>query len=258
MFPDAFAAYFAEHQNLLWLVALALDLLMTLILFRCFGRVGLYGAVVMGIVLANIQGPKLTEVLGMQTSLGVILYSGIFFATDLMSERYGRREANRAVRLGFAVSVIMVVTLSLGLLFTPSRQPETAAFAGEVHRAFETILNFTPRFVFGSLLAYLVSQSLDVYIFHWIKRRTRGRHLWLRNNLSTMTAQAVDTVVYALVVWWGVVDLVTALKLGAAKYVFKLVIAAIDTPFVYWARGWQAPDAMAWDRTPESHERTAP
>ena len=243
MIPQTVATYFADHQTALWLLALVLDLVMTLVLFRFFGRIGLYGAVVMGIVLANIQGPKLTEVLGMQTSLGVILYSGIFFATDLMSERYGRTEANRAVRLGFAVSVIMVITLSIGLLFLPTARPETAAMALEVHQAFETILNFTPRFVFGSLIAYYISQSLDVYIFHWVRERTRGRHLWLRNNVSTMTAQAVDTVVYALVVWWGVVDLVTALKLGAAKYVFKLLIAAIDTPFVYWARGWSTVDA---------------
>jgi len=58
----------------------------------------------------------------------------------------------------------------------------------------------------------------------------------LRNNLSTMTSQAIDTVVYSLVAWWGIVDLRTALALGAAKYGFKVVIAMIDTAFIYWAR----------------------
>ncbi|MEX0708806.1 MAG: queuosine precursor transporter, partial [Woeseia sp.] len=65
---------------------------------------------------------------------------------------------------------------------------------------------------------------------------TGDRWLWLRNNLSTMSSQALDTVIYSLVAWWGIVDLRTALALGAAKYVFKLVIAAIDTVFIYWAR----------------------
>ena len=83
-----------------------------------------------------------------------------------------------------------------------------------------TILNFTPRFVFGSLLAYLISQSLDVWLFHKIRGLTNGRHLWLRNNGSTMASQALDTALYSLVVWWGTVDLITAIQLGLAKYIF--------------------------------------
>jgi uncharacterized integral membrane protein (TIGR00697 family) len=90
--------------------------------------------------------------------------------------------------------------------------------------------------VFGSLLAYLVSQRFDVWAFHKIKAWTGERWLWLRNNGSTMASQLLDTTIYSLIVWWGTVDLQTALALGAAKYVFKLVIAAIDTVFIYWAR----------------------
>ena len=99
-----------------------------------------------------------------------------------------------------------------------------------------TIVNFTPRFVFGSLLAYYLSQSFDVWAFHKIKTITGERWLWLRNTGSTLLSQVLDTAIYLLVVWWGVVDLKTAIALGAAKYVFKLVIAMIDTIFVYWAR----------------------
>ena len=106
-------------------------------------------------------------------------------------------------------------------------------FSNNIHNAFATILNFTPRFIFGSLLAYYVSQSFDVWAFHKIKSRTGEKHLWLRNNLSTASSQAIDTTIYSLVAWWGIVDLVTALKLGAAKYVFKILIAAIDTIFIY-------------------------
>ncbi len=233
--------FFSEHQSLLWLAALCIDLGITLCLYRLFGTYGLYGAIVLGIVMANIQGPKLTMVLGLQTSLGVILYSGIYFATDLLSEKYGKAEANRAVRLGFGVSIAVVVMMSIGLMFNPSTAPETTAFAAEVHAAFETIVNFTPRFVFGSLLAYIISQSFDVWVFHYVKERTQGRHLWLRNNVSTIMAQAVDTAIYSLVVWWGIVDLITALKLGLAKYFFKVVIAMVDTPFIYWVRTWERP-----------------
>ena len=138
--------------------------------------------------------------------------------------------------MGFAVSVIVLLMLSLALLYLPSTRPETAAYSASIHEAFATIVDFTPRFIFGSLLAYFISQHFDVWAFHKIKSWTGDRWLWLRNNGSTLSSQVVDTTIYSLVAWWGIVDLKTALALGAAKYVFKVAIAAIDTIFIYWAR----------------------
>lgn len=234
--------FFQHNQELLWFTTIAVDLGFALLLFRLFGKQGLYASIIISLLLANLQGPKLTEIFGLQTSMGVILYSSIYFATDLLSERYGKAEATRAVMIGFTVSVIIIVMISLSLLYLPSSQPETASFALSVHEATTTLFNFTPRFVFGSLLAYLISQRFDVWIFHIIKEKTEGRHLWLRNNASTMASQAIDTVIYGLVVWWGVVDLVTAMQLALAKYFFKIIIAAMDTPFIYLARGWNMRD----------------
>ena len=236
MFAQAVVDFFAANQELLWLTTLVADLGFTLLLYRLFGKAGLQVAIALAILLANLQGPKLTVIFGMQTSLGVIFYSSIFFATDVLSENYGREAANKAVRMGFAVSVIILVMLSLALLFLPSTRPETAAHSASIHAAFATIVDFTPRFIFGSLLAYFVSQHFDVWAFHKIKSWTGERWLWVRNNGSTLSSQVVDTTIYSLVAWWGIVDLKTALALGAAKYVFKAVIAAIDTVFIYWAR----------------------
>ncbi len=236
MIPDSLAAFFAGNQELLWLTTLLVDLAGTVLLYRLFGKAGLQVAIATAIILANLQGPKLTVIFGLQTSLGVIFYSSIFFATDVLSENYGRAEANKAVRMGFAVSVIVLIMLSLALLYLPSDRPATAAYSASIHDAFATIVNFTPRFVFGSLLAYYVSQSFDVWAFHKIKQLTGERWLWLRNNGSTLGSQIIDTAIYSLVAWWGIVDLKTALALGAAKYVFKLAIALIDTAFLYWAK----------------------
>ena len=241
MFPQAIVEFFGANQELLWLTTLLLDLGCTVILYRLFGKAGLQVAIATAIILANLQGPKLTIIFGIQTSLGVIFYSSIFFATDLLSESYGKAAASKAVRMGFAVSVIVLLMLSLALMYLPSDRPETAEFSNNIHNAFATIVDFTPRFVFGSLLAYIISQSFDVWAFHRIKKVTGEKWLWLRNNLSTMSSQVVDTIIYSLVVWWGMVDLVTALQLGAAKYVFKIVIAAVDTPFIYWAKTMDKP-----------------
>ena len=236
MFPEAVVRFYAENQELLWFTTLFLDLAATVTLYRLFGKTGLQVAIATAIILANLQGPKLTVIFGVETTLGVIFYSSIFFATDVLSENYGRKEANKAVRMGFAVSVIVLVMLSLALMYQPSDRPNTAAFSNDIHNAFATILDFTPRFIAGSLLAYIISQSFDVWAFHQIKKFTGDKWLWLRNNLSTMASQVLDTAIFSLVAWWGTVDLMTALKLGAAKYVFKLLIAMIDTTFIYWAR----------------------
>ena len=237
MFPESFQLYFSANQDLLYFITLVLDLGFTGLMYRFFGRYGLLACIVLSILLANLQGPKLTVIFGMETSLGVIFYSSIFFATDLMSEKFGKKAADNAVMMGFSVSAIILIMLSISLLFLPSTQNQQT-FSSEVHESFVRILDFTPRFIFGSLFAYLISQRFDVWCFHKIKAWTNGRHLWLRNNLSTMASQTVDTTLYALVVWWGVVDLEQAISLGLAKMVFKIGIAAFDTPFIYWARSW--------------------
>ena len=237
MFPESFQLYFSANQDLLYFITLVLDLGFTVLMYRFFGRYGLLACIVLSILLANLQGPKLTVIFGMETSLGVIFYSSIFFATDLMSEKFGKKAADNAVMMGFSVSAIILIMLSISLLFLPSTQNQQT-FSTEVHESFVRILDFTPRFIFGSLFAYLISQRFDVWCFHKIKAWTNGRHLWLRYYLSTMASQTVDTTLYALVVWWGVVDLEQAISLGLAKMVFKIAIAAFDTPFIYWARSW--------------------
>ena len=230
------------NQELLWVATIFIDLGCALIMFYIFGRQGLYATIVISLLLANLQGPKLTEIFGLQTSMAVILYSSIYFATDLLSERYGKEEATRAVMIGFLVSIVILLMTSLSLLYVPTTSSEAASLAENVHAATITLFDYSPRFVMGSLLAYLVSQRMDVLIFHYLKRKTSGKHLWLRNNLSTMISQGLDTLVYGLIVWWGVVDFFTAMTLAGSKYVFKVLIALIDTPFIYIARNWDVSD----------------
>lgn len=243
MIPESLIEFFAAYQDMLWMLTVAIDLMITLFMYRVFGKMGLYSIVILNIMLSNLQGPKLTIIFGLETSLGLILYSGIYFATDLLSERYGQREGTRAVILGFATSVIMVLMMSLSLLFVPSKP-----FAEEIHNAIMTLFDFTPLFVFGSLLVYLISQSFDVWVFHYLKKKTKGRHLWLRNNVSTILSQAIDTVLYAFIVWAPIVGLETAIKLSLAKYFFKVIIALLDTPFIYWARSWDV-SKRDWNET---------
>ena len=229
-----------QNQELLWVVTVVYDLGLAIILYRFFGKYGLYAAVILGIVLGNLQGGKVSQLeffgYSFTASMGAILYSGIYFATDVLNEKFGREEANRAVMLGFVANIAVMITLLISVQFRPS---EITGSALEVHNAISTLAGYSPFFVIGSLIAYLVSQTFDVWIFHRIKVLTDGKYLWLRNNVSTITSQALDTFLYTFV-WVIGTELSFAAAFGIAltKYVFKVIIALVDTIFIYWVRKW--------------------
>jgi uncharacterized integral membrane protein (TIGR00697 family) len=228
------------NQEALWLITVIYDLGLALLLYRFFGKYGLYVAVVLGIVLGNLQGGKVSELIlfgsTFKVSMGAILYSGIYFATDVLNEKYGRKEANRAVMLGFVANIAVMVTLVLSVQFKPSNITGSAL---EVHNAISTLAYYSPAFVIGSLGAYLVSQTFDVWFFHKIKSYTGESKLWLRNNLSTMVSQLIDTLIYQFTwVFATGMSWENAFMLAATKYVFKVFIAAIDTIFIYWVKKW--------------------
>ena len=229
-----------QNQELLWVLTVVYDLGLAIILYRFFGKYGLYAAVILGIVLGNLQGGKVSQLeffgYSFTASMGAILYSGIYFATDVLNEKFGREEANRAVMLGFVANIAVMITLLISVQFRPS---EITGSALEVHNAISTLAGYSPFFVIGSLIAYLVSQTFDVWIFHKIKVLTDGKYLWLRNNVSTITSQALDTFLYTFV-WVIGTELSFAAAFGIAltKYVFKVIIALVDTIFIYWVRKW--------------------
>ena len=229
-----------QNQELLWVLTVVYDLGLAIILYRFFGKYGLYAAVILGIVLGNLQGGKVSQLeffgYSFTASMGAILYSGIYFATDVLNEKFGREEANRAVMRGFVANVAVMITLLISVQFRPS---EITGSALEVHNAISTLAGYSPFFVIGSLIAYLVSQTFDVWIFHRIKVLTDGKYLWLRNNVSTITSQALDTFLYTFV-WVIGTELSFAAAFGIAltKYVFKVIIALVDTIFIYWVRKW--------------------
>ena len=167
--------------------------------------------------------------------MGAILYSGIYFATDVLNEKFGRKEANRAVMLGFVANVAVMITLLISVQFKPS---DITGSALEVHNAISTLAGYSPIFVIGSLTAYLISQTFDVWFFHKIKSYTGESKLWLRNNLSTITSQLLDTMIYQFTWVLAGMDIKTAFLIAATKYIFKVIIAGLDTIFIYWVRKW--------------------
>ena len=227
--------FFLNNPEWLWVLTVFYDLFIVVGLFYFFGRSGLYIAVILGIVLGNLQGGKVSdlEVFGytFTVSMGAIMYSGIYFATDLINEKYGRTFANEAVILGAIANVVVMLTLVLSTYYLPS---EIAKSSDAVHEAISTLAYYSPWFVIGSLTAYLISQTFDVWMFHKLKVLTNGKYLWLRNNVSTLSSQDLDTLIYTFVwVLAGDMTFIVALSIALTKYIFKIFIALLDTIFIY-------------------------
>ncbi|MFQ6022121.1 MAG: queuosine precursor transporter [Acidiferrobacterales bacterium] len=186
----------------------------------------LVGAFVSSVVVANVTASKVVELWGLTFAAGALAYCITFPITDVVTEVWGKTTARKVVWAGLMGNIVMIVLIPLAVISPP------APFY-EHQDAYARILGFVPRTVLASIVAYLIAQLHDVWAFHFWSRITGGRHLWLRNNLSTMTSQFIDSAIFVLVAFAGVFSWEVLVPIFIGQYVVKLVIAALDTPVVY-------------------------
>ena len=166
----------------------------------------------------------------MPLTLGNITYGSIFLATDILSEKYGRNCAQKGVFLGFFSLLILTVFTQIDIMYIPNSDD----FA---QNAMQTLFALTPRICLGSMLAYLISNSLDVFLYEKIKKICpHDKFMWLRNNTATMTSQFIDTIVFTCIAFLGVFPFKTVIDLCITTYLVKMLIAICDTPFLYIAK----------------------
>ncbi len=224
------------QNELLWFALLLTSFMGIILAYRLFGRTGLYAWTAMAIILANIQVMKTIEFFGLVTAMGNIVYGTTFLVTDILCENYGKREAKKAVEVGFFVLIVFTLLMQICLAFVPDESDTLSP-------ALEQIFGIMPRITIASLTAYLVSQLHDVWAFDFWKRRTKGRFLWLRNNASTMVSQLIDNAVFTWIAfvgfgvfWEQVFPWELIAEIFVTSYIMKFIVAALDTPFVYIAK----------------------
>ena len=175
-----------------------------------------------------IMGNKLFEL-----SVGILPYPITFLVTDLISEIFGRKAANRVVVAGIFASFF-----SMGILLLAAIVPALPnSPIGDA--TFNKVFALSPIAVLASMMAYLFAQFIDIRIYHFWKNLTEGKHLWLRNNFSTFASQFIDTfTVVGLLCVFGVLPWDTFLGLLISGVVFKILVALIDTPLLYLSVNW--------------------
>ena len=164
-----------------------------------------------------------------ELSVGILPYPITFLITDIISEIYGRKKANQVVIAGifasfFSIGIILIANYTSAI----DNSPVT-------NELFSKVFGLSPIAVLASMLAYLFAQFIDIRIFHFWKRKTQGKYLWLRNNFSTFTSQFIDTLtVVTLLCSFHVLPWSLFNTLLISGFLFKILIALLDTPILYF------------------------
>ena len=191
----------------------------------------LSGIFIASLVTCNLIANKFVSVdLGFKVfivSAGILPYPLTFLVTDLISEFYGQKKANLVVFSGFVASVFVLIFLWLGSQFS--------AISGSIvdDLTYDSVFQNAWRLIAASMVAYLFAQFVDVRIFHFWKRLTKGKHLWLRNNGSTIASQLIDTALVVCILFVGVWESDQIYSAILDGWLFKMLMAFIDTPIIY-------------------------
>ncbi len=180
---------------------------------------------VMVLTFANMaSGMKLINLFGIIAPVGVIAYALTFPITDTIGEIYGRSISNLIVISGFISQVLLILMIYFGL-YLP-------ALSIDMQTLYSRALSLSPRIIVASLTAYLVSQTHDVFMYHHLGKIV-SQHLWLRNNVSTMLSQLLDTIIFITIAFYGIFSNSEVISMIIGQYILKIIIAIVDTPLVY-------------------------
>ncbi len=194
----------------------------------------LFSLYITGRVLVNTVGSKIISLLGVRVSVGIFFMPVLFLITDIIAEVQGKEVANLLVRHSILMLIVVFVVTALFVPIKPHA-------SWDLQDAYRSIFGMSMRMSLASLLSFSVSQNLDVWIFTFFKRLHKGKRLWIRNNVSTLVSQFVDTVIFMFIAFYKMNPTFTAshvFSLIIPYWLFKVLFALIDTPFCYLGVRW--------------------
>ncbi|MCR5621487.1 MAG: queuosine precursor transporter [Treponema sp.] len=207
----------------------------TLLFMKFFGKGGLFAWIGICTLLANIEVTVLVHAFGMDQTLGNTLFAATFLATDILSELYGKKEAGRGVLAGIFTNLSFILLSFMWVHYVPAEGDWASPFV-------RGLFTNTPRMLLSSLVAYIISEAIDVFLYHawWglTERKTgsRTKMLWFRNNFSTLISQFVNIVIFNFGAFSGIYGFDELVAITASCYVIYIATSLLDTPFVYLAR----------------------
>lgn len=201
-----------------------------LVCYRLFGKAGAITWVAMATILANVITAKNANIFGLSTAIGTVMFASTFLATDILTEYHSIKDAKTAVYVGLFADVVLIISTQIALLYQPSEFDYADG-------AMRTLFSMNLRISLASMVMYFVSNIADVYLFSKIKEKSNGRHLWLRNNVSTILCNCLENFGFISLAFAGIYDGATILTIAVSTSIIEAIVAVCDTPFLYLAGG---------------------
>ncbi|MBR5098901.1 MAG: queuosine precursor transporter [Spirochaetales bacterium] len=194
----------------------------------------LFALFVASMVMVNTLGSKITTILGVRVSVGIFFVPVLFLTTDIIGEVFGRKEASRFVNMATIMLVLLFVMMSVCIAIRPNE-------SWDMQEQYAIVFGSSMRMTIASLVSFVVAQQLDVFMFSLWGKITKGKHLWIRNNMSTIVSQLIDTTIFEFIAFWHLTPKFTTayiFSLILPYWLFKVVFALLDTPFCYLGVWW--------------------
>lgn len=213
---------------ILGVISIILTFSSVVLMEKLFKKEGLYVWVSIATILANIIVCKTVTVLGLTSSLGNIMFASNFLATDILSEKYGKEDAKKAITIALVSTIIFIVTTQISLLYIP----DTTDIAQE---SMKTLFGLNLRTSIASLSMFYISNLFDIYLFDKLRQKY-PKKLWLRNNVATIISNSAENYFFATIAFLGIFDIPTIISIATTGTIIEIVIALLDTPFIYLSK----------------------
>ena len=192
---------------------------------KLFKKEGLYVWLSIATILANLTVCKMIGIFQYTTSLGNVLFSSTFLATDIMSEKYSKKDAERGVYLSIFSGIVFIIITQLTLKFIPSSDDV-------VNDAMKTLFSISIRTIAASMFMFFISNMADVYLYNKLKQKYPNK-LWLRNNISTILCNCIENYFFNTLAFIGIFPLSVIISIATTTTIIEIIIALCDTPFLY-------------------------
>lgn len=196
---------------------------------KLFGKNGLIAWVGIASILANIITAKTSNILGLDAAQGSVLFASTFLATDILCEKYGKKEAKTGVLVGLFSSVALIVATQIALLYSPVDYDYADA-------PMQVLFGLNLRITASSIVMYLIANLADIAVFDKLKQMTGGKWLWLRNNVATILCNCIENFGFIFLAFLGIYTAGQCFEIAIATSVIEIVAAVCDTPFAYLGR----------------------
>ncbi len=193
---------------------------------------------VSALILANVIGSKVTTIFGVVASVGIFAYPITFLITDAIEEVRGKKATAVFIYAGFVALLVSIILVWIGIIMPP------AGFYKN-NEAYLSVFSSSIRIIIASMIAFLISQTHDIWAFNFWKRKTGGKYLWLRNNLSTIASQLIDTAIFTSIAFYHMTPEFTSIRIIQMiipYWLLKVGFAVLDTPFIYILVKWLRPN----------------